>query len=151
MKTLRLAFLFCFLIGLCQESAQAGLSDALGISGGKKAAKIARKLSRGKGLSKRLGGGSVAAVVSPYTTALAQVFQSEEGLFAQIKLGFETQVLSRRQAKKNLKQLVRQAYKSVTRGERKEFRQANSGIRKHSVRKEWAAYVFNNGVIPVYF
>ncbi len=149
MKTLSLPLLAIVLWGAMPESASAGLSSSLGLTTKSTISKKVMKQAKRAAKHNR-GSIQIGAVVSPYTTVLAQLFHSEENLFIQIHDDFMNSLLSKRQAKHQTKKLVRQSYKAVDRTDRKEFKLANS-IKKGGVKKDWLAYVFQNGVIPVYF
>ncbi len=149
MRSIWMAVLSITLMVAMGESASAGLANSLGFTG-KKADRHSQK-SLKKSARKPRGNSGGGPITSPYTTALAQIFRNDESLYTQIRDGYAAQQLSRSQARNQARLRVNQSYRSVTRDDRKVFKQANARVSRGGVRKDWFAYIFNNGFLPIYY
>ena len=151
----RLIIISAFVIGglFLQSSAEAGLANSLGLRNQNR--KASRQLAKAnkKGLrgGKKGGGNVPPGTVSPCTTLLAQILCSQEGFFILIHDAYDLNLISRRRTKHGIKKLVRGDFRIVGRGGRNEFKRYNNGAKKKQVRREYLAYIFQGGVLPLYY
>lgn len=151
----RIVIVVAFILGglLIQNSSEAAMADSMGLHDlSKKAAKQLAKANK-KALkhNKKNGGHIPPGTVSPCTTFLAQVLCSEENLFLLIHDAYDLNLIGRHKTKRAVKKIVRADFKLVGRQARKEFKRFNNGAKKKQVRRDYLAFMFKGGVLPLYY
>lgn len=151
----RIVIISAFILGglFIQNTSEAGLSSSLGFT---KASRHAnRQLARGQKKALRHGrksGGHIPpGTVSPCYTLLAQILCNQEDLFILIHDFHDFNLIGRHKTKRFVKRIVRADFRVVGRSGRNEFKRYNSGAKKKHVRRDYLAFMFKGGVLPLYY
>lgn len=151
----RIVIVVAFILGgmLFQNTSEAALSDSMGLQNlSKKASKQLAKANKKSLRHGKKGGGNIPpGTVSPCTTFLAQVLCAEENLFLLIHDAYDLNLISRHRTKHAVKKIVRSDFKLVGKQGRKEFKRFNDGAKKKQVRRDYLAFMFQGGVLPLYY
>lgn len=150
----RLIVVTAFILGglFLQNTSEAALSQSLGLQNqSKKAARQLAKANKKALKGNKKGGGIPPGTVSPYTTLLAQVLGLQEDLFLLVHDAYDLSLVGRHRVKRFLKKTIRADWKLVGKGGQKEFKQYNNGAGKRQIRRDYFAFMFQGGVLPVYY
>jgi len=151
----RFVIISAFVLGslFVQNTSEAGLSHSLGLNN--QSHKASRQLAKGQRKAfkhGRKGGGHIPpGTVSPCTTLLAQILCSQEDLFILIHDAYDLNLIGRHKTKHFVRKVVKLDFRVVGRSGRREFKQYNNGAKKRQVRKEYLAFMFRGGVLPLYY
>jgi len=152
MRNLLIAVAFIAGSLFVQGTSEASVTDSLGLNNA--SSKVGSLLSKSdkKALRHNKKSGALApAPVSPCTTILAQVLCAQEDLFTLVHDAFAGNLISRHATRRFVRRTVRSDFKVVGHSGRSEFKTYNNGANQKSVRSDYFSYIFNGGVLPVYF
>lgn len=135
-----------------QSACEASLAGSLGLQGqSKKAAKQLAKAGKKALKGGKKGGQVPPGTVSPYTTLLAQLLGTQEGMFLLIHDAYNLNLVGKHKTKRFIRKTIKADFKVVGPAGRKEFKQYNGGAKRRQVRRDYFAFMFQGGLLPIYY
>lgn len=135
-----------------QSACEASLAGSLGLQGqSKKAAKQLAKAGKKSLKSGKKGSPVPAAAVSPFTTTLSQLLGFQDAMFLVIHDSYDLNLVGKHKVKRFTRKTIKSNFRLMGGSGRKEFKQANSGAGRRQVRRDYFAFMFQGGLLPIYY